>query len=166
MPSAIDYRRVRELYEAGLTDAEIRRRTGHAERSIFQWRKGTGRPNNKERSQRILEEKGHELWEDGLSDGKISKRLKVSKRSVWIWRQRHGYAPNYTHTKASVYDHAVGSEWWNRRERIRFLHSEGLTDAEMAEVMSGSADNVARIRQNMELKANKPGRRVVVERDK
>lgn len=163
MPTPIDYRRVRELYESGHTDAEISRRTGHAERSIFQWRKTTGRPNNKEKSQRILEEKGHELWEDGLSDGKIAKRLKVSKRSVFIWRNRHGYAPNYVHNRQSVYDHAVGSEWWNRRERIRFFHGLGLTDREMVEAMGGgSAENVARIRQRMGLGANK-GRTAKVE---
>lgn len=163
MPQAIDYRRVRELYESGHTDAEISRELGCHKTTVYEWRDGTNKPSNSYPIRNLLDREGPALYAAGLIDPQIAKRLKVKPRTVRSWRKRHTLEPNFKHDFFSLI--LLEPAWQKDRERIAALHEEGMTDGEIAEAMEKEEKNVARVRQRMRLKANKPGRRVAAGRE-
>lgn len=164
MKTSVNYKLVRELYDAGLLDIQIAAKAPCSTRTVLEWRRKTGRPKNKPSLWKHLDIHGKPLWEDGLFDTQIAAHIGCSTSTVFDWREDRGLPANYTGDKES--QAMLDLPCYRRRERIAFLHGEGLTDREMAAALEeDKPENVGRTRNRMGLVANK-GRRVVVERDR
>lgn len=90
----------RTLYDQGLTDIEIARRTGGKRNTITVWRRAKGLPTNvgpntftrlsaERRASRML------LYQLGWSDRHIAREQGVDRSSVRIWRHNLGLKSNF-----------------------------------------------------------------------
>ncbi len=80
-----------ELYEAGLTDAEIAGKLGYSYSAIYQWRKRNNLPSNCE-SKSYYSRKT--LYEEGLTDERIAQILNLSYLTIQKWREKNNLPSN------------------------------------------------------------------------
>lgn len=80
-----------ELYEAGLTDAEIAGELGYSYSTIYQWRKRNNLTSNSEDKSYYRRKK---LYEEGLTDEKIAQTLNLSYLTIQKWREKNNLPHN------------------------------------------------------------------------
>jgi len=127
-------RKMRELYDQGMTDRQIAEATGMAEKTIAKYRKAQGLPPHmRERKCKIDTERARKLWEQGKTDPEIASALGVSKGCVWHWRNTAGIASVDYRTRPK------GTDW---EETGRRMLENGATDREIAEAVGRTVSTI------------------------
>lgn len=91
--------KAQELYDQGMTDAQIAEAVGVRPRTVADWRKENGLPchngprkTSAPRAKAWDEKLARELYNQGLSDPQIAKAVGVHKQVIWNWRKANGMA--------------------------------------------------------------------------
>lgn len=141
-------RKLRELYDRGMTDREIAEETGLSEKTAAKFRKDNGLPpHKKERSVSFDTEKALQLWKKGKTDPEIGEALGVSKACIWHWRHREGLHSAEHRTRPRK------TSW---EETGRRMLENGATDREIAQAVGRTVATVCGWRRRRAL--DYPGR--------
>ena len=134
---------LKQLFEKGLSDAEIGKVFGVCDRTIANRRRCLGlykrkRMPRQNKQEYIDIDELKRLYREGMSDAKIGKVINISQSAVFRIRHYLGLAPNR------------GRRHWEMRE----LYDLGLSDGRVAEILKVRKHSVTTWRQSHELPAN------------
>ncbi len=87
---AISAERVKQLYDAGLTDGDIAIRLGCATTTVLNYRRRMELPAQKRSYKKIDDAAAMEMYQRGASNGEIAANFGVTKHAVSAWRRTHG----------------------------------------------------------------------------
>ena len=94
----------RRLYDLGLSDVEIAKKTGRSDSAVNHWRKTEGlAPIGRTGPKITIDYKFmRKLYDEGKTDHEISKELKCHKSSVTLWRRKEKLPFNTSGTKGNT----------------------------------------------------------------
>lgn len=91
-----DYDRIRELYEAGMTDGKIAKEMGLVDQSLVRkWRERYGIPEhgNQKRIPKFDRVLAWQMYQDGKNDREIADAMDIDRTQVYQWRKKEGLEP-------------------------------------------------------------------------
>lgn len=127
-------RKMRELYDQGMNDAEIAEALGMSVKTTAKYRRQCGLlPHMQERQCKINAARALKLWKQGKSDKEIGVALGVSKGCVWHWRHRAGLP------SVEIKQKPREISWEETGKR---LLEQGATDREIAETVGKAVSTI------------------------
>lgn len=137
--------RYRPLYDKGLTDDEIAKRTGSTPDAVGGWRNSRrlplhadGRVEYRDRLKAEADARYMPHYERGLNDAQIAEATGVAQSTVERWRGNRGLRANSEKSARNYYLH----------------YRRGLTDEQIAEKTGGDLDKIRVWRERRRLPEN------------
>lgn len=148
IPSVQELRakKIKDLYEKGLSDTEIAERIGVERSTITKWRQRRDlSPNRVWGKERKDYPRRRKLYGEGLSDREIADEVGEAKRVICSWRKTRGLPAN----------RKVGRSLRLKEEKKRRrLYEDGLSDSEIAERVGVTRKAIGSWRRRRGLVAN------------